>query len=124
MSAMVRSRITGRKTGVIRVPATAVLQSGKEYFCYVKSGQEIDKRQVVPGVRNDGVVAVAQGLKEGEQVLRTHRAASPAKYFTIGKIRRPPAKMNTSESCERTFIVNSRSVACSHPDSATPLMPR
>jgi multidrug resistance efflux pump len=59
-----------RKAGVLRVPVQAVLRAGAEHYCYVKAGQEVHRRAVIPGLRSDLVVEIKAGLKEGEAVLR------------------------------------------------------
>jgi multidrug efflux pump subunit AcrA (membrane-fusion protein) len=73
MSAEVTIEVA-RKTGVVQVPVKALLRSGRGYYCYVKVGQEIHKRQVVPGLRNDFAVEISSGLKESEPVVRDPRS--------------------------------------------------
>ncbi len=61
---------TGRAADVLQVPAQAIVRSGAKHYCYVKSGQEIRKAEVMPGVRNDLRVEVKSGLKQADEVLR------------------------------------------------------
>jgi multidrug efflux pump subunit AcrA (membrane-fusion protein) len=58
-----------RSSKVVRVPVQSVVRVGKEFYCYVKSGQEIDKRQVKLGLRNDLVVEIKAGVQPGDLVL-------------------------------------------------------
>ena len=62
-----------RKADVVQVPVQAVVRSGKTSYCYVKTGKEIHKRQVVVGLRSDLTAEIKEGVKEGEQVLRDPR---------------------------------------------------
>ncbi len=59
-----------RRAGVVRVPVQSVVRAGKERYCYVKSDGGIQKRSVTLGLANEVVVEVAEGVKEGEVVLR------------------------------------------------------
>src|SRR5207253_2180043 len=69
MSAEVRIEV-GQVIGVVHVPVQAVVRAGPGHFCYVKMGQEIHKRAVVPGLRSETMVEIRGGVKEGESVLR------------------------------------------------------
>jgi RND family efflux transporter MFP subunit len=72
MSAEVRV-VTAQRADVLQVPAWAVLADGKKRFCFVKRGQEIQERAVVPGLATEHAVEIKSGLEEGEQVLRDPR---------------------------------------------------
>lgn len=64
---------TGRQTGVVHVPVTALVGGGLSYYCYIRAGQELQKRKVVPGLRNEDIVQITDGLTEGEIVLHDPR---------------------------------------------------
>jgi RND family efflux transporter MFP subunit len=68
MTAEVRV-LARQKKDVVHVPADAVARAGKASYCYVKAGQEIHKREVVPGLRTDVAWEIEKGLKEGETVI-------------------------------------------------------
>jgi RND family efflux transporter MFP subunit len=70
MSASVSIEV-GRRGRVLLVPVEAVLGSGRETFCYVKVGKGLEERKVTTGERNDRYVEIREGLKDGDQVLRT-----------------------------------------------------
>ena len=57
-------------TGVLRVPTDAVVQENAESFCYVRTPQGVRKQKVVPGLGNDEVIEVKDGLNEGDLVVR------------------------------------------------------
>jgi len=69
MSAEVTIEEADRKTGVVRVPVQAVVHAGQGHYCFVKVGKEIQKRDVVLGLRNDQFVEIKAGVQEGEAVL-------------------------------------------------------
>ena len=54
------------------VPLQAVQGGAREgYFCQVITPTGVDKRTVVPGLSNDRMVEIREGLNEGDQVLLT-----------------------------------------------------
>jgi multidrug resistance efflux pump len=75
MSASVRIEVE-RRAKVLQVPREAVVRSGRETFCYVKVGKGLQERKVTTGAANDRSTEIKDGLKEGEQVLRSPRAAA------------------------------------------------
>jgi multidrug efflux pump subunit AcrA (membrane-fusion protein) len=85
MSAEVRIEVA-RREKVLQVPVESVLRNGRETFCYVKVGKELQVRPVTTGARNDLFVEIAKGLKVGERVLRAPRAvaAPPARTSRKG----------------------------------------
>jgi multidrug resistance efflux pump len=69
MSAEVR--LAGaRLPKVLQVPVGSVARVGRETFCYVRVGKELQERKVTLGARNALNVEIKEGLKEGEEVLR------------------------------------------------------
>ena len=59
-----------RRDDVLAVPASAVIRSGKELFCYVRDGKDkIEARAVVSGLWGNRMVEVREGLNAGDQVL-------------------------------------------------------
>jgi hypothetical protein len=76
MSAAVRI-VVGQQRGVVQVPVqSVVLRVGWPVVCYVKTKDGIEEREVALGLRNDRVVEIKSGLKEGERVLRDPRAVA------------------------------------------------
>jgi multidrug efflux pump subunit AcrA (membrane-fusion protein) len=54
------------------VPLQAVQGGARDgYFCQVITPTGVDKRTVVPGLSNDRMVEIKEGLNEGDQVLLT-----------------------------------------------------
>jgi HlyD family secretion protein len=60
---------TGDHKDVLQVPRTAVLGTGRERVCFVKSGQELHERKVVVGASNATSVEIKDGLKPDELVV-------------------------------------------------------
>jgi cobalt-zinc-cadmium efflux system membrane fusion protein len=58
----------GMSARTIAIPKTAIVMEDRQPFIFVKDGNEFDKREVVLGAENGGLVAVQSGLKEGELV--------------------------------------------------------
>jgi RNA polymerase sigma factor (sigma-70 family) len=55
---------------VLQVPLGSVARIGREPFCYVRIGKELQERKVTLGARSALNVEIKEGLKEGEEVLR------------------------------------------------------
>ena len=67
-----RGRVTGRTVqDAVVIPATAVQGAGAETAVFVISGDQLTRRQVTLGIRDEGanMVAVTSGLAAGEKVL-------------------------------------------------------
>ncbi|MFT3878886.1 MAG: hypothetical protein QM703_04390 [Gemmatales bacterium] len=75
MSAEVTVKIDERK-GVLQLPIQAVLESGGEKFCYVKTDSHIEKRTVKTGLNNYKFVEVLpeSKVKENELIVLNARA--------------------------------------------------
>jgi len=75
MSAEVTVKIDERK-GVLQLPIQAVLESGGEKFCYVKTDNAIEKRTVKTGLNNYKFVEILpeSKVKEGEQIVLNSRS--------------------------------------------------
>jgi HlyD family secretion protein len=106
MTAEVRIAVGGKK-GVVQVPVQAVLGSGGESFCYVKAGQEIQKRKVVPGVRSEQAVEIKAGVKEGEEVLRDPRGL----LERLRPVLIPPAESKRNKQTSRIRAIQIRNGA-------------
>jgi HlyD family secretion protein len=61
--------VTGERKGAVQVPITAIVRAGPDRMCFVKSGQELVERKVIPGVASATAVEIREGLKEGDVVL-------------------------------------------------------
>ena len=91
---------TGRAAGVLWVPVQAVLRVGTKHYCYVKSGKELRKAEVVPGLRSELRVEIKTGLQDGDQVLRDPlgllRRLSPFLGPATGAMRaNPPVQLHS-----------------------------
>jgi HlyD family secretion protein len=60
---------TGERKAVLQVPRSAVVTTGRDPVCFVKSGQELIERKVATGAGNATSVEVTDGLKEGDLVV-------------------------------------------------------
>jgi HlyD family secretion protein len=60
---------TGERKAVLQVPRSAVVSTGRDPVCFVKSGQELIERKVATGAGNATSVEVTEGLKEGDLVV-------------------------------------------------------
>ncbi len=60
----------GEQPNCLRLPASAVLGKGKDAFCYVLTGKEMQVRKISVGLSDGKLVEIRAGLKEGEPVLR------------------------------------------------------
>ncbi len=54
---------------VLTIPVTAVVDTGEEYFCWVGTPEEAQRRTLQLGDSNDVAIVVESGLQEGEQVV-------------------------------------------------------
>jgi multidrug resistance efflux pump len=73
MSAEVRI-VLGVRPNVLPIPLQAIVRSGANLSCFVKTPDGIVERRVVLGLTNDLVAEVREGLAEDEVVLRDPRA--------------------------------------------------
>jgi HlyD family secretion protein len=60
---------TGERKAVLQVPRSAIVSTGRDPVCFVKSGQELVERKVALGAGNATSVEVTEGLKEGDTVV-------------------------------------------------------
>lgn len=77
MTAEVEILVSEMKS-VLEIPVQCVVESGGKFHAYVKTDKGIERRDLVLGGTNDSLVAVVDGLKEGEKVLQNPRADVPA----------------------------------------------
>lgn len=68
MTAVVEIHID-RLHDVISVPVQAIVQVGKENWCYIGKGNNAERRTVKIGKTNDKFVQVAEGLAAGDRVV-------------------------------------------------------
>lgn len=52
----------------VQVPVVAVSEEKGKYYCFVKSGNSSDRREVKIGMSNDETVQITEGLRPGEIV--------------------------------------------------------
>ncbi|WEK18133.1 MAG: efflux RND transporter periplasmic adaptor subunit [Candidatus Pedobacter colombiensis] len=63
---------SGNKSNVLTLPVDAVIRDGKGMHVWVKSGKDsFEPRLVKTGTENDNQVEIAEGLKNGDQVVVT-----------------------------------------------------
>jgi RND family efflux transporter MFP subunit len=61
--------LVGEIEDVLAVPLQAVFVKEGRYFCFVGTGGRPERREVKLGESNSGSVVVAEGIKEGDEVL-------------------------------------------------------
>jgi HlyD family secretion protein len=89
MSADVEIEVA-RRPKVLQVWVESILREGREPFCYVKVGKELQERKVKLGESNDFFVEIKEGLKELERVLWNPRA--------VARQLAPPREKNAKET--------------------------
>jgi len=62
---------------VLTLPVAAVVEQRGKFYCWVASGDNVERRILVLGLNNDRFVEVRDGVSEGEQVLLNPRAVVP-----------------------------------------------
>lgn len=70
LSAEIHIAAGARLPKVLQVPVSSVVRIGRETFCYVRVGNELQERKVTLGANNGQNVEIKEGLKEGDVVLR------------------------------------------------------
>jgi len=68
MSAVVNLRVQERR-GVLSVPSSAIVSSGRESIVWVVAGGRAQRRVVGLGAQGDTTVEVVRGLREGERIV-------------------------------------------------------
>lgn len=58
----------------VTVPVSAVLNRGKKYYCWVETGEKPERRELLLGLTNDRVIAIKDGVSEGDVVILNPRA--------------------------------------------------
>jgi HlyD family secretion protein len=58
-----------RHEDVLTIPVAAVVETEREYFCWVKTTDGIQRRSLRLGDTNDRFIVVEAGVKEGDQVV-------------------------------------------------------
>ncbi|HEX7379639.1 MAG TPA: HlyD family efflux transporter periplasmic adaptor subunit [Pirellulales bacterium] len=76
MTAEVEILVTEQK-GALEIPVQCVVEGGGKFHAWVKTNKGIERRNLVLGGTNDSVIAIVDGLKEGEKVLQNPRADVP-----------------------------------------------
>ena len=88
MTAEVEILVT-RRPQVLVVPMQAVRLYRAQTVCYVRTGDEIERREVTVGLNNDKLVEIERGLAEGQTVLLTipkpQMQEEAMAYFTATK---------------------------------------
>jgi hypothetical protein len=82
MSAVVEI-ITAQHQDVLTAPVAAVIETGEEAFCWVKTSQGAQRRSLQLGDTNDVFTVVEEGLAEGEQVVLNPLAFPEAKELLL-----------------------------------------
>ena len=71
-------------SNVLAIPAFAMFRDDNETVVFVAAGTGFEKRNVAAGARNEDLVEITSGLKQGEQV-----ALSRPAYFDINRAQMP-----------------------------------
>jgi membrane fusion protein (multidrug efflux system) len=62
--------ITQKNDGIIKIPATCIVNRFDQTFVFVvKNGNQVERREVVPGIQIDDKAEIVSGLNEGELVV-------------------------------------------------------
>ena len=59
---------------VLTLPVAAVVQQRGDFFCWVRKGDQVERRPLVLGLSNDEFVEIKDGVSEGEDVVLNPRA--------------------------------------------------
>jgi RND family efflux transporter MFP subunit len=114
---------TARKTGVVQVPVQAVVRVGQAHYCYVQTGKEIHKRKVVPGVRNDQVMEIKEGLQEGERVLRNLDGMLKRLSPLLSPPGGPEPKKTAGRTPLRSALSSAQETSAGHAQPVRPRLP-
>jgi len=65
--------ITDTRSGIVKIPATAVVNRFGEYFLFVvektETGATVRKQAVIPGIRIDDKIEIREGLKANDEIV-------------------------------------------------------
>lgn len=62
--------VTDQKTGILMIPAQAIQKQKEQSFVQILDAQnQPQKREVITGITNNGMIEIIQGLQEGENVI-------------------------------------------------------
>jgi multidrug efflux pump subunit AcrA (membrane-fusion protein) len=75
---------------ILSVPVAAVCEHEGKFLCYVKKGDTLERRSVVPGISNDKFVEIKSGLAAGDEVSLTPLSR-------LGEVGKPSAKPKSEE---------------------------
>tara|TARA_Y100001933_G_C19015263_1_gene571315 strand:+ start:81117 stop:82862 length:1746 start_codon:yes stop_codon:yes gene_type:complete len=73
--------LTGRVENVLFVPIQCVVTVGKQSFVYTRKGEKTTRQKVQIGQSNESIVAITEGLTEGDRVMMV----PPAQVEQAGK---------------------------------------
>ena len=74
--------MTGQLSNALVVPFPAVAEQNGKYVCYVSSGEEVIRREILLGDNTENNVEVSEGLREGETVMLNARSRALAEIRT------------------------------------------
>lgn len=83
--------IVAELNDVIAVPVAAVAEQQGRFFCGVRHGEAVDRREVTLGQGNDKLVEITAGLEAGEVVVLNPRAAIGEEPAADGEASTAPA---------------------------------
>jgi len=69
--------VVQKLTDVLMIPVTAVVEQRNEYLCWVSTKDGVERRLLTLGTRNEQVVEVKDGVRQGELVVVNPRAVIP-----------------------------------------------
>jgi multidrug efflux pump subunit AcrA (membrane-fusion protein) len=61
--------ILAQYNDVVAIPVAAVVEQGERFFCWVKTAQGTQRRELALGDSDDQFLVVKAGVKEGDQVV-------------------------------------------------------
>lgn len=61
--------ITEQKDDIVKLPADCLIRRFGQYFVFVVNGDQVERREVNPGIEIDNKVEITEGLEPGELVV-------------------------------------------------------
>ncbi|MFG0248985.1 MAG: efflux RND transporter periplasmic adaptor subunit [Phycisphaeraceae bacterium JB051] len=89
--------LTGRVENVLFVPIQCVVTVGKQSYVYVREGDQSIRRKVTTGRSNESIVAILDGIEEGDRVMMV----PPAQVEQAGKGKGKPGNEKDAEGATK-----------------------
>jgi HlyD family secretion protein len=96
--------VVAEREQALQAPRQAILDAGKEKYCFVKTSAGIAERRVTLGLSEDAVAEITGGLKEGEEILRDPRGLMRKLTRLSTRGERPVDKENAGPTTSDVLI--------------------